>query len=675
MTSEQEAEMTRKLKNLEKEASMVQEVQLHNEKLRESLELSEIQIEDLKQRLDDAIGAEDMIEQLSEKNITLGEKIEEMQSAIDDLEALKELNDELEENHSETEKQLQAEINMKDGQLRDQFKRIETLEENIGDYENTILQFRELVAHLQSDLESLRQKQENINGGGLGSQSQAMLSLNLQLQSTAMKAQAKAIDLELRKLDALQANDNLMLVQPYLPDGFFRTENDSIQCLLLFKRLAFKAELMNKHLEQQYSISDKIAQNHIPSDLVSICEVRQKLTWFGDLAKRFVSYIEGCPVEVFVKMGQVYHDLVGTERRLNAWVELLRKEELNESDCVVDLHRAISQLDHLTDTFLTNTKLDLADRYQGAARALDLNFDRVFVNLSAIGTLFKTNEDGVRLVDTDDIQYQIVQSVANMCLQAKSGKATTRYTTSNNCITNDLDLHTTFNASANTCFILFYFIPLFYRKLLRKMDELTSQASVIKPECFTQYKNACIASTKLGEFTHEVRKRILEYVRARREGVRTESIHQTIFSVTDSHLGINETGMWDGCRKMLTGLLQDISALAEGILDPEIAVKGTLLLGIFSTTCIFDSWSAVDILSHRNVISHQTRQGLDQESQGFEGRSCCQYRCGAESSVPSRTGLEARQGGQTEGTCTLFFFLFPKSICCVIYYSCMVLTC
>lgn len=536
MTSEQEAEMTRKLKNLEKEASMVQEVQLHNEKLRESLELAESQIEDLKQRLDDAIGAEDMIEQLSERNITLGEKIEEMQSAIDDLEALKELNDELEENHSETEKQLQAEINMKDGQLRDQFKKIETLEENIGDYENTILQFRELVAHLQNDLESLRQKQASVNGGGLGSQSQAMLNLNLQLQSTAMKAQAKAIDLELRKLDALQANDNLMLVQPYLPDGFFRTENDSIRSFLLFKRLAFKAELMNKHLEQQYGISDKIAQNHIPSDLVSICEIRQKLAWFGDLAKRFVSYIEGCPVEVFVKMGQVYHDLIGTERRLNAWVELLRKEELKESDCVVDLHRAIAQLDHLADTFLTNTQLDLVDRYQGATRALDLNFDRIFVNLSAIGSLFKTNEDGVRLVDTDDIQYQIVQSVANMCLQAKSGKTITR-------------------------------------KILRKIDEMTSQASVIKPEAFAQYKNACTASTKLGEFTHEVRKRILEYARARREGVKTETIHQTIFSVTDSHLGINETGMWDGCRKMLTGLLQDVTALAEGILDPEISVK------------------------------------------------------------------------------------------------------
>ncbi|KAF9216830.1 hypothetical protein BGZ59_007829 [Podila verticillata] len=538
VTTEQEAELTRKLKNLEKEVSLLHEVQAQSEKLKESLELAENQIEDLKTRLDDAVGAEDMIEQLSEKNIALGEKIEEMQSTIVDLEALKELNDELEENHSETEKQLQAEINIKDNQLKEHLKRIETLEENIGDYENTIIQFRELVAHLQGDIEQLRQKEESKaqGNGGLGSQSQAMLSLNLQLQSTAMKAQAKAIDLELRKLEAMQANDNLTLVQPYLPDGFFRTENDSIQCLLLFKRLSFKSDLVNKHLEQQYNIAEKITQNSIPSELVPICEMRQKLAWFGDMAKRFVSYIEGCPVEVFAKMGPVYHDLVGTERRLNTWMDLLRKEELKESDCIVDLQRAISQLDHLAESFLSNTKLDLADRYQGVARALDYNLDRMFVNLTSVASFFKSNEDGVRVVDTDDIQYQIIHSVTNLGAQVKTGKATTR-------------------------------------KLLRKLDELSSQSSVIKPECFSQYRNACMASTKLGDFTHEAVQCVAQYTRARREGTKTESIHQTIYNVTDTHLGIGETGMWDGCRKMLNGLLQDLAALAENVLDPEVTIK------------------------------------------------------------------------------------------------------
>lgn len=92
------------------------------------LERAEEQLEDLKAQLDDAMGAEDMLEQLTERNLTLSEvgaycqlleglahclltqKIEEMHSIIEDLEALKELNDELEENHIETERQMQEEI-------------------------------------------------------------------------------------------------------------------------------------------------------------------------------------------------------------------------------------------------------------------------------------------------------------------------------------------------------------------------------------------------------------------------------------------------------------------------------------------------------------------------------------------------------------------------------------
>lgn len=94
------------------------------------LQNAEVQIEDLKAQLDDALGAEDLLVQLTERNLMLGEvgylnsvlllmtqsvlsqKIEEMRITIEDLEALKELNDELEENHMETEKAMQEEISM-----------------------------------------------------------------------------------------------------------------------------------------------------------------------------------------------------------------------------------------------------------------------------------------------------------------------------------------------------------------------------------------------------------------------------------------------------------------------------------------------------------------------------------------------------------------------------------
>ncbi len=92
---------------------------------------AEVQVEDLKLQLDDALGAEEMLVQLTERNLELGEvhlhrffmpfrsspvsqKIEEMRITIEDLEALKELNDELEENHVETEKQLNEDLQFRE---------------------------------------------------------------------------------------------------------------------------------------------------------------------------------------------------------------------------------------------------------------------------------------------------------------------------------------------------------------------------------------------------------------------------------------------------------------------------------------------------------------------------------------------------------------------------------
>jgi dynactin 1 len=106
-------------------------------------------IEDLKQQLDTALSAEDLLEELTERNLTLVERVEEMKTTIDDLEALRELNDELEENHLAQERELREEVEFKESMIREQTKRIQTAEETNLDYESTIMRFRELVLSLQ----------------------------------------------------------------------------------------------------------------------------------------------------------------------------------------------------------------------------------------------------------------------------------------------------------------------------------------------------------------------------------------------------------------------------------------------------------------------------------------------------------------------------------------------
>lgn len=110
---------------------------------------SEALIEDLKQQLDTALSAEDLLEELTVRNLALTEKIEEMKTTIEDLESLRELNDELEENHLAQERELREDIEQKDILIREQTKRIQTAEETNLDYESTIMRFRELVLSLQ----------------------------------------------------------------------------------------------------------------------------------------------------------------------------------------------------------------------------------------------------------------------------------------------------------------------------------------------------------------------------------------------------------------------------------------------------------------------------------------------------------------------------------------------
>jgi dynactin 1 len=72
-----------------------------------------------------------------------------MRITIEDLESLKELNDELEENHIETERTLQEEITQKELDVYTQQRKVAQLEETCQDLEGTITQFRELVMQLQ----------------------------------------------------------------------------------------------------------------------------------------------------------------------------------------------------------------------------------------------------------------------------------------------------------------------------------------------------------------------------------------------------------------------------------------------------------------------------------------------------------------------------------------------
>ena len=301
-----------------------------------------------------------MIEELTERNGRLEGTVDDMRAAIEDLENLKELNDELEINHVEAEKQLQEEIEFKDSLLVDRERTAKLQQEALNGKDDTIRRFRSLVGDLQADMADMKASKQITESEAkeLEDKSRAMLDLNLKLQNTASKTQLKAIDLELRKLDAQEASEHLDIVRLFLPEAY-HAERDSVLALLRFKRINFKAHLVHSFVKEKIAAFDPRSMDE---DIFPACDVLDKLLWVASMADRFVNAVRSCGGDEFAKFESALYELEPVERTLNIHIDALRKDEIKPAAMAEELQRSIQVMSHLASLLL---KDDLATHADG----------------------------------------------------------------------------------------------------------------------------------------------------------------------------------------------------------------------------------------------------------------------------------------------------------------------
>lgn len=360
MTQQQESELKDQIQELQQDLEDYSAIKSQYEATKEKLLVSENNVEDLKQQLETALGAEEMIEELADKNMRYQDEINDLSAAISDLEALKEINDELEWNHVETEKQLQEEIEYRETLFNDQVQKISQQDDVIEDLEYTLTRFRELVSTLQADLEDMRASQQitEAEATDLTARSRAMMDLNLKLQSSVAKSQTKTIDIELKRIESEEDSQHLSIVKMYLPE-YFEGERSSVLALLRFKRVSSKASLMNSTIEG--IISEQASISPALEDVFTAHDVLEKLLFIDSICGRFGSYIATCSAEGFGTIQGSYYELEPVERTLNFWLEALKKNEINMKKCAVELQRSIALLSHLAETLLPTSLETFAD--------------------------------------------------------------------------------------------------------------------------------------------------------------------------------------------------------------------------------------------------------------------------------------------------------------------------
>ncbi|XP_069374713.1 dynactin subunit 1 isoform X15 [Paralichthys olivaceus] len=379
LSASEKQEHVKLQKQMEKKNTELDTLRTQKEKLQEEVKLAEATIDELKEQVDAALGSEEMVETLTERNLDLEEKVRELRETVTDLEAINEMNDELQENARETEMELREQLDMGGAKVREAEKRVEAAQETVADYQQTISKYRDLTTRLQDANRDLI-SQQNANAEQVQQPPAELFDFKIKFAET--KAYAKAIEMELRKMEVAQLNRQVSLLTSFMPDSFLRHggDHDCILVLLLIPRLICKAELLSKQAQEKFDLNGNLVpgaglrgppgeQRSFASGLVySLCLLQATL-------HKYEQALNTCNIEVFKRMGTLYSEMNFHERSLDYFIDLLHKDQLDETVQVEPLTKAIKYYQQLYSVHLADHTEDctvqLADHIKFIQTALD----------------------------------------------------------------------------------------------------------------------------------------------------------------------------------------------------------------------------------------------------------------------------------------------------------------
>ncbi|CAC5389282.1 DCTN1 [Mytilus coruscus] len=339
------------------------------EKLQSEVASLQAEMIDLKDQVDAALGAEEMVETLTERNLKLEDKIQSLEEELADLEALHEMNEELQENARESELELREDMDLANGKVAEYKRKLDATSETIADYESTISKFRELVTSLKESIRELQSKQAE---AGQKEATPTIETFDFKAKFAETKAYAKdyetiskTIDMELRKLEVAQANKHIAMLQSFMPDFFVNRggDHDAVLMLLMIPRIIGKAEMLSSQVKEKFELTEGInretvLKTHKAEQSSFGNNVILMLSTLQAVLRQYESALNTCSTDLLLKIGTLLPEMNAHEKSMDYFVDLLRKDTLDETVSLDLLEKSIAYFQQLYTVHLSSEKVD-----------------------------------------------------------------------------------------------------------------------------------------------------------------------------------------------------------------------------------------------------------------------------------------------------------------------------
>jgi dynactin 1 len=396
----QNDELTTKLKQLTKE---IESLKTENGSFL-------LQINELKDQVTANLGSVELIEKLTEKNLDLEAQVIELREEIVDLEAINEVNDQIEENTREEEKQLRQSLDMAEARVRDCERQIEALKYNISDHDKTLLKFRELVKQLQNENDSvtrqLRAKIEEQNSLNTSTNSLSQsLTSTYDFKQKFIDAQntAKHVENECNKIELHSSRRYGQLLLSFMPESFVKQSgnNECLLTLVFFKRVSNKCDLLYTSFKEKINnlLASASESNDGGSAKIASSQMAffHEITYFATLIRLLCNKIEyilnTCEPKVYTNIGSMHFDFNLMEKNLDGVIDLMQKDQLDESTSLEGLEKVFVHFQAIYNNYMQNEKFDHATFLADLAKFDAAGCESVAIDLQRLMALLDIKED------------------------------------------------------------------------------------------------------------------------------------------------------------------------------------------------------------------------------------------------------------------------------------------
>lgn len=209
---------------------------------------------------------ESMVEDLTEKNLSLGEKVADLEATVLSLESLKEMAEEMEHQHTEYEAELRDEVEAQRAVAQELKEKLAEQKTIIEDRDRTIARFRDLTHQHREDINQLRAQLRAETGELESLKGTAHVALNqtMSLRTLAAAAREHEAEAAKQKINAEQARLENSFLRAVVPTSIFtETDQQVLRVRLRLGRVAGKADILLQYLRKDL---DMLAQQDAKDD-------------------------------------------------------------------------------------------------------------------------------------------------------------------------------------------------------------------------------------------------------------------------------------------------------------------------------------------------------------------------------------------------------------------------